>query len=94
MEKPAPYQDLSGQAGLNPRHALDILEVRARQAQSELAQAADAGDAVLQYLAQHGAPATRAAVAASMQGAVLFGTDARVPNRPRIRLSAIRGDRR
>lgn len=35
-----------------------------------------------------------AAVAASMQGAVLFGTDARVPNRPRIRLSAIRGDRR
>src|ERR1700733_7613986 len=66
MEKPAPYQDLSGTPGLSPRHALDILEVRARETQSELAQAADAGDAVLQYLAQHGAPATRAAVAANI----------------------------
>ncbi len=65
MEKPAPYQDLSGQTGLAPRHALDILEVRTRESQAELAQAADAGDAVLQYLAQHGAPATRAAVAAN-----------------------------
>ena len=66
MKKPAPYQDLSGTPGLSPRHALDILEVRARETQSELAQAADAGDAVLQYLAQHGAPATRAAVAANI----------------------------
>ena len=65
MEKPARYQDLSGQAGLSPRHALDILELRTRESQSELAQAADAGDAVLQYLAEHGAPATRAAVAAN-----------------------------
>jgi len=66
MEKPAPYQDLSGKPGLSSRDALDVLEVRARQTQSELAQAADAGDAVLQYLAQHGAPATRAAVAANI----------------------------
>jgi uncharacterized protein (DUF2336 family) len=66
MEKPAPYQDLSGTPGLSPRHALDILEVRARETQSELAQRTDAGDAVLQYLAQHGAPATRAAVAANI----------------------------
>jgi len=35
-----------------------------------------------------------AAVAASMQGAVLFGTDARVVIRPRMRLSALKGDRR
>ena len=66
MEKPAPYQDLSGQAGLSPRHALDILEVRARETQAYLAQRTDAGDAVLQYLAEHGAPATRAAVAANV----------------------------
>ena len=51
--------------GLNPRDALDILEIRARDAQSDPAQRTDAGDAVLQYLAQHGAPATRAAVAAN-----------------------------
>ena len=66
MKKPAPYQDLSGKPGLEPRHALDILEARARETQSELAHRTDAGDAVLQYLAQHGAPATRAAVAANM----------------------------
>ena len=66
MKKPAPYQDLSGKPGLEPRQALDILELRARETQSELAQRTDAGDAVLQYLAQHGAPATRAAVAANM----------------------------
>ena len=53
------------QDGLNPRDALDILEIRQRDAQSDLAQRTDAGDAVLQYLAQHGAPATRAAVAAN-----------------------------
>ncbi len=34
------------------------------------------------------------AVAASMQGAVLFGTDAKVTVRPRIRLSAMKGERR
>jgi uncharacterized protein (DUF2336 family) len=66
MEKPAPYQDLSGQAGLSPRDALDILETRARETQAYLAQRTDAGDAVLQYLGEHGAPATRAAVAANI----------------------------
>jgi uncharacterized protein (DUF2336 family) len=66
MEKPAPYQDLSKQSGLSPRNALDILEVRAREAQADLAQRTDAGDAVLGYLAEHGAPATRAAVAANL----------------------------
>jgi uncharacterized protein (DUF2336 family) len=65
MEKPAPYQDLSSEAGISPRYALDILEVRARETQAYLAQRTDAGDAVLQYLAEHGAPATRAAVAAN-----------------------------
>lgn len=35
-----------------------------------------------------------AAVAASMQGAVLFGTDHKVSARPRLRLSQLRGDRR
>jgi hypothetical protein len=34
------------------------------------------------------------AVAASMQGAVLFGTDHKVSARPRLRLSQLRGDRR
>jgi uncharacterized protein (DUF2336 family) len=66
MEKPAPYRDLREQNGLSPRHALDVLEMRARETQSNLAQRADAGDAVLQYLAEHGAPATRAAVAANV----------------------------
>jgi uncharacterized protein (DUF2336 family) len=66
MEKPLPYQDLSKQDGLSPRAALDILEVRARETQAYLAQRTDAGDAVLGYLAEHGAPATRAAVAANL----------------------------
>jgi uncharacterized protein (DUF2336 family) len=66
MEKPAPYQDLSKEKGLSPRHALDLLEARSRETQGYLAQRTDAGDAVLQYLAQHGAPATRAAVAANL----------------------------
>ncbi|HWC62140.1 MAG TPA: hypothetical protein VG501_00850, partial [Rhizomicrobium sp.] len=66
MEKPAPYRDLSKEQGLSPREALDMLEIRTREAQAELAQRTDAGDAVLQYLAEHGAPATRAAVAANI----------------------------
>jgi uncharacterized protein (DUF2336 family) len=65
MEKPAPYRDLSKEQGLSPREALDMLEIRTREAQAELAQRTDAGDAVLQYLAEKGAPATRAAVAAN-----------------------------
>jgi uncharacterized protein (DUF2336 family) len=66
MEKSAPYRDLREQNGLSPRHALDVLEMRARETQSNLAQRTDAGDAVLQYLAEHGAPATRAAVASNV----------------------------
>jgi uncharacterized protein (DUF2336 family) len=66
MEKPSPYRDLSKDEKLSPRVALDMLEARAREAQDELARRTDAGDAVLQYLAEHGAPATRSAVAANM----------------------------
>lgn len=66
MEKTVPYKDMRETGGLNPRDALDILEVRARQTQAYLAQRTDAGDAVLEYLAKNGAPATRAAVAANL----------------------------
>lgn len=57
--------------GLDPRDALDMLDIRTRREQqggggtAELAGRADAGADVLQYLAQHGAPAVRAAVAAN-----------------------------
>jgi uncharacterized protein (DUF2336 family) len=57
--------------GLNPRDALDMLDVRTRREQqmgggtAELASRTDAGADVLQYLAQHGTPAVRAAVAAN-----------------------------
>ena len=51
--------------GLNPRDALDILEIRAGETETYLVQHADVGDPVLEYLANHGAPATRQAVAAS-----------------------------
>jgi uncharacterized protein (DUF2336 family) len=66
MEKPISHRDLSKEEGLNPRDALDILETRSREAQAELAQRTDAGDGVLKYLAEHGAAATRAAVAANL----------------------------
>jgi uncharacterized protein (DUF2336 family) len=58
-------------AGLNPRDALDILDIRtsrqkdAGQGSTDLASRTDAGADVLQYLAVHGGPATRAAVAAN-----------------------------
>ena len=51
--------------GLNPRDALDILEIRARETEAYLVHNATAGDPVLEYLATHGAPTTRQAVAAS-----------------------------
>jgi uncharacterized protein (DUF2336 family) len=51
--------------GLGPRDALDILEVRASEVQSYLAQHADVDEAVLRFLAEHGAPAVRQAVAAN-----------------------------
>jgi uncharacterized protein (DUF2336 family) len=50
---------------LDSRTALNILEARAREAQDVLARREDAGPEVLHYLAVHGAPATRAAVAAN-----------------------------
>ena len=55
-------------SGLNPRDALDILDVRTGRpgGASELAARTDAGADVLHYLAVNGAPATRAAVAANM----------------------------
>ncbi|HEX2759884.1 MAG TPA: DUF2336 domain-containing protein [Rhizomicrobium sp.] len=62
---------IAADAGLNPRDALDILDIRtSRQKETgpgpgELASRTDAGADVLQYLAAHGAPATRAAVAAN-----------------------------
>jgi uncharacterized protein (DUF2336 family) len=57
--------------GLDPREALDILDIRTRREQqtgggtAELAGRTDAGAEVLHYLAQHGSPAVRAAVAAN-----------------------------
>jgi len=53
--------------GLDPRDALDILDIRTQHPEGalQLASRSDAGADVLQYLAAHGAPATRAAVAAN-----------------------------
>ena len=57
--------------GLDPRDALDILDIRTRREQkaaggnAELASRTDAGADVLHYLAQHGSPAVRVAVAAN-----------------------------
>ena len=55
-----------GAQTLGASAALDLLESRAREAQDILASRSDAGPDVLHYLAQHGAPATRAAVAANI----------------------------
>src|SRR5258705_8666620 len=51
-------------SGLNPRDALDILDIRTGKpgGATELACSTDAGADVLHYLATRGAPATRAAV--------------------------------
>jgi uncharacterized protein (DUF2336 family) len=61
--------------GLNPRDALDMLEVRTREQMkggaAELAAKTDAGPDVLHYLAQHGSPVVRAAVAANPAAAAL-----------------------
>ena len=62
---------VSSKPGLDPRNALDILDIRTAQERkgsdgaAGLAQRSDAGPDVLHYLAGHGAPATRAAVAAN-----------------------------
>lgn len=57
----------SAKSGLDPRDALDILDIRTSHPQgaTQLAARTDAGADVLHYLAAHGAPATRAAVAAN-----------------------------
>ncbi len=52
-------------AGLSRDEILKVLELRARAGQHELARAEDAGADVLDYLAAHGAVATRRAVAAN-----------------------------
>lgn len=51
--------------GLDPRQALDILEMRARESEDYIIRNADVGSAVFEYLAEYGAPATRQAVAAN-----------------------------
>ncbi len=66
MDQRAPIER-SGKPGLNPRDALDILDIRTATpgGATELASRTDAGPDVLHYLATHAAPATRAAVAAN-----------------------------
>ncbi|HEX4635238.1 MAG TPA: DUF2336 domain-containing protein [Rhizomicrobium sp.] len=56
-----------GRAGINPREVLDILDIRTGKpgGTAELAGRTDAGADVLHYLAVHGAPQTRQAVAAN-----------------------------
>ena len=61
----APHATASDQESLNPREALDILEVRARESEDYIIRNADVGSAVFEYLAEYGAPATRRAVAAN-----------------------------
>jgi len=57
---------VSAKPGLNPRDALDILDIRTtQQGTADLAGQTDAGADVLHYLAAHGGVATRAAVAAN-----------------------------
>ena len=60
-----PYAPVPKQEGLDPRQALDILEVRARESEDYLIRNADVGPAVFEYLVEYGAPATRKAVAAN-----------------------------
>jgi uncharacterized protein (DUF2336 family) len=60
-----PYAPTPERQGLDPRAALDILEVRARESEDYIIRNADVGSAVFEYLAEYGAPATRQAVAAN-----------------------------
>lgn len=50
---------------LDPREALDILEMRAREHEDYVVRNADVGSTVFEYLAEYGVPATRQAVAAN-----------------------------
>jgi hypothetical protein len=67
MDPTSPYSRLADKRGLDPRDALDILDIRtaAPGGGTELAGRTDAGPDVLHYLAVHGAAATRKAVAAN-----------------------------
>ena len=67
MDRTSSFSHPAAQPGLNPRDALDILDIRtaAPGGTTDLAGRTDAGPDVLHYLAVHGAPATRAAVAAN-----------------------------
>ena len=67
MDRTSPFSSIADKAGLNPRDALDILDIRtaAPGGTTELAGRTDAGPDVLQYLATHGGAATRKAVAAN-----------------------------
>ena len=68
MDERSPPNEQTVAPGLNPRDALDILDMRAGTpgGASELAARTDAGADVLHYLAVNGGPATRAAVAANI----------------------------
>ena len=65
MDRTPPPARHSAKPGINPRDALDMLDIRSRRGTAELASRTDAGPDVLHYLATHAAPATRAAVAAN-----------------------------
>jgi uncharacterized protein (DUF2336 family) len=67
MDRTSPFSRPAAGPGLDPRDALDILDIRAAApgGATELASRTDAGADVLQYLAVHGGAATRAAVAAN-----------------------------
>jgi uncharacterized protein (DUF2336 family) len=68
MDKTSSASGLAAKPGLNPRDALDILDIRTGKpgGSTELAGRTDAGPDVLHYLATHGGAATRAAVAANL----------------------------
>jgi uncharacterized protein (DUF2336 family) len=61
--KQEPSAPVTAELPLN--EALQLLEKRVQVTQADLATRTDAGDDVLHYLAEHGAPATRQAVAAN-----------------------------
>src|SRR6185312_2032808 len=73
MSQPTAVRPLK--PGLNPRDALDMLEVRTREQMkggaTELAAKTDVGPDVLHYLAQNGSAVVRAAVAANPAAAAL-----------------------
>jgi uncharacterized protein (DUF2336 family) len=65
MSQIIPPAGRNARPGLDPRDALDILDVRTSRSTGELAGRTDADPDVLHYLATHGAAPTRAAVAAN-----------------------------